>query len=257
MTETVDEKIVFENIIKFDEFRHFCKNEWEPRQEKGASIDWLEFDPTIDQYAIQDYDATTGKPFVILQKAPETIDDAFLVAHEITHVIIDFDKQNLQIKINPVIIKKFRDDAIRDMSIRLGSMFDDPRVDSFLMHKYNFDPDHFYAKVKLPDAKRHLTPSSEGQFDLDKLNQAMFYSQTKLQCELVKNEEAGREWGELERLYHRYRPNVEIMGNELYSMSNDIGYDTLEKQKLLFQSIIGKNYMIGGGWKLGDALHIE
>jgi hypothetical protein len=254
MTECIDERAVFEKILKFDEFRRFCENEWKPRAEQGASIDWA-IDSTLEHYALQDCDVTTGKPFVVLQHLPETLDDAFLVAHEMVHVIIALDNQCLQIKINNVIAQNYEANAILDMARRLGSMLDDPRVDSFLMHKYGFNPSHFYAKVKLSGAIKGLTPSSEGKFDLIRWNQAMFYSQTKSQCDLVKDdEEVAQKWEELENLYHLNRPSVERIGGELYSMAKETGYDTPEEQKILFQKIVD-NYKIDG-YSLSDILSI-
>jgi hypothetical protein len=58
----------------------------------------------------------------------------------------------------------------------------------------------------------------------------------------------------MKKLYEEKRPIVKRMGTELYSMVKETGYDTLEKQKMLFNKIADK-YSIDG-IKLNNILYV-
>lgn len=76
-----------------------------------------------------------------------------------------------------------------------------------------------------------------------------------LSWDLIKDDKAKRKWIKLKRKYQIKRPKTKIIGEELYSMANENGYGTLEKQRLLFNKIANK-YTIDG-IKLSDILVVQ
>ena len=93
MVDCLDESVILAEILKYDEFKNFYHNEWVTRKGHGAIIDWEEIDPACSQYAIQSFSAESGRPCIRFRHIPTTPDDAFLAAHEIGHVIRNFNKQ--------------------------------------------------------------------------------------------------------------------------------------------------------------------
>lgn len=63
------------------------------------------------------------------------------------------------------------------------------------------------------------------------VNRAMFYAQFTLQWDFIEDARALRNWRALKRQYQLKRPITKRIGEELYSMAKENGYDTLEKQK--------------------------
>jgi hypothetical protein len=253
----VDESEVVDKIIQFNEFKNFYNTKWKRLKENGKSIYWY-INPACKAYAAQGFYLSDGKhkPWIQLCELPETPDDAFLTAHEIEHVIMWFDGQYLDIKINPRIEGCFEEGAINDLACKLGSMFDDPLVDRFLQDEYHFNIFRRYTEFVIPKTKESLNSFGDSEYDLYRLANALFYSQFSLQADLIKDEDAEHLCSDLKELYKEKRPIAARMGEELYGIAKKIDYDTLEKQKTLFHKI-ADNYMIGGGHRLCDALYID
>jgi hypothetical protein len=138
----VDETIITWKILKFSEFERFYNVEWGPRK-TSVSIEW-HINPACSNFAASKIGAD-GAPQIELRRLPETFNDAFLVAHEIVHVIRDLDSQIIRFpRVNNIILYRYTIDDIADLASRIGSMFDDPIVDPFLQNNYGFDPAHHY-----------------------------------------------------------------------------------------------------------------
>lgn len=251
----VSETAIVDKILKFDAFERFYNAEWEPRKLSGSMV-W-KINPTCDGFAEQGIDETNDKLFIRLRKCPLSYDDAFLSAHEMVHAMDSLDGKQLKIAIyyDNIIIKRYGEKEIRDLAWRIGSMFDDPIVDLFLQEKYNFDPVHFYTKVKIPYTIRSINSSIEAANDLYRLKQALLYSQFALHFDSIKSANALYRWRRLKNLYQVKRPKVKIIGEMLYSMIKEEGYDTIEKQRLILKKI-GYLYTIDG-IKLNDILTSE
>lgn len=226
-----EEVVIIDKILKFNEFERFYRIEWETR---NISIDWW-IDPSCPQFALFSFE--DGKPFIELRHMPNNLNDAFLVAHEMVHVMKHHDGEMLEFMMSDLAARKIGQREIGDLAARFGSMFDDPIVDSFLQNKYNFNPAHFYAKIKVPDTIKSLNSHPEAIDDLYRLKQALLYSQFALQFDSIIDEKALREWRKLKRLYQRKRPNVTRMGEELYTITKENGYDTIERQRAVFNKI--------------------
>ena len=104
---------------------------------------------------------------------------------------------------------------------------------------------------------RHATLNSYGDspYEWHIFKEALFYSQFSLQCDAVKDVDSLRECYKLKEQYRISRPKGARIGEELYSMSKENGYDDINKQRKLFSKILN-NYRIKGV-KLGDILCIK
>ena len=192
----------------------------------------------------------------LLRQPPITLDDAFLVAHEMGHVIKYFDKQYIEFKKAPTpIAQLYKDEEIREMCGKLGSMFDDPLIDSFLQDKYHFNPARFYTNVLIPDTIESLNSYGDSPYEWHIFKKALFYSQFSLQWDSITDIDALHEWDKLKEQYKIRRPITAKIGEELYSMSKEIGYDKIEKQRQLCGKIFN-NYRIKS-IKLGDIVNMD
>ncbi|MFZ3148151.1 MAG: hypothetical protein WA137_03835 [Methanothrix sp.] len=255
MVERLDEPVIVDKILKYDEFKNFYHNEWVTRKKRGAIIVW-EIDPACPQYAIQGFSAGSNNLYIRLRYIPRTLNDAFLAAHEVGHVIKYFDKQYIEFdKAKTPIAQTYKDEELIEMGAKLGSMVDDPLIDSFLQDTYDFDPARFYIGVVIPDVNKSLNSYGDSPYEWHIFKEALFYSQFSLQCDAVKDVDSLRECYKLKEQYKISRPKGARIGEELYSMSKENGYDDLNKQRKLFSKIFNK-YRIKGA-KLGDILCIK
>jgi hypothetical protein len=249
----VDETIITRKILEFSEFKRFYHVEWEPRK-TSVSIEW-NINPSCSNFAASKIDAD-GVPQIELKHLPKTFDDAFLAAHEIVHIIRDLDNKIIRFPcVNNIILQRYTIDAMDDLASRIGSMFDDPIVDMFLQKEYGFAPAYHYIKEVIPDSLRRLDSLGDATDELIRLTNAMFYAQYSLQVEAIKNKEASRKWSVLKKRYKERRPIAQKIGEDLYSMAKENGYDTLDKQKSLF-NMIGDKYTLAG-IKIKDVLDVE
>jgi hypothetical protein len=253
MCEWFDESDIIRNILIYPEFNNFYNIEWIPRTRCGTTVVW-KTNSSCPQYAIQDIDIETGNPSIQLKSLPHTFDDAFLVAHELEHVIKLLDGQYLNIMINTNNERCYIPNAIKDLAFKLGSMFDDPIVDKFLQETYNFNLVSRYGQVVIPQTIESVNSSGDSQFDLYRLTQALFYSQLSLQMDLIRDENTLQRWHELIELYQSNRPIAKAMGERIYHMANDIGFDTIGKQRRLFRRIVNTHSI--DGHRLRDILSI-
>jgi len=254
MVDRLDESVILDDILKYDEFKSFYHNEWGTRKERGTIIDW-EIDPTCSQYAIQGFSTGNNNTYIRFRHLPSTLNDAFLAAHEMGHIIKYLDKQYIQFdKAKTPIAQIYKEEELIDMGAKLGSMLDDPLIDSFLQDNYGFDPAYFYTRVVIPDVSKSLNSYGDSPYEWHIFKEALFYSQFSLQCDAVKDVDALRECYQLKEQYRISRPKVARIGEELYSMSKENGYDDLIKQRRLFKEIFNK-YRIKS-IKLSDILRI-
>jgi len=119
-------------------------------------------------------------------------------------------------------------------------MVDDPIIDEFLQNAYNFKPGKFYSKERIPASIESLNHLGDPTEELQQLIRSLVYSQYALQWDLITNANSLRKWHNLKELYRSKRPVVTRIGEEIYIMSKEVGYDTLEKQIELFKKFSDK-----------------
>jgi len=236
----VDEDVIIGGLLKYKEFERFYYAEWEPKR-NDISIEW-EINPSCNGFASQRSDEIDGelKHFIQLRKMPKTSNDAFLVAHEVSHIMKYLDNQYLKFAVDRSINIKYKFDDIVELTFRIGSMFDDPIIDSFLQSVYGFKPAIHYVKVVIPDTVKSLNSSGDPIDELVRIKRALFYAQCSLQWGFITNANSLRKWQDLKELYRKKRPIVTGIGEEIYHMSKEIGYDTLEKQRELSNRLLDK-----------------
>lgn len=235
----VDELDVISRLLHLENFARFYSDEWEARNIK---IKWR-INSSCAMFAMQSFDKSKT-PCIVLRQLPsasETIDYSFLVAHEMGHVIKYFDNQYIEFdKALTPIAQIYREEEIIDMGNRLGSMVDDPLIDSFLQDKYGFNPARFYISVIMPDTNKSLDSCGDPPLEWHIFKKAVFFSQFSLQWDAIKDIDALSEWGSLKERYNIRRPRVARIGKELYSLSKDNGYSDAEKQRKPFRIIFNK-----------------
>ena len=179
-----------------------------------------------------------NKPFIEIRKLPETLEDVFLVAHEMCHAIKDFDGN--AINFGALQPSNYKKEELFDMSCKLGSMLDDPLIDSFLKDKYDFNPARFYANIIMPDINNSLDQYGDPTHEWHIFKRALLYAQFSLQMDSVSDIDVRNNWDELKVQYLTRRPLTAKIGEDIYMMSNRDGYDTKEKQRNLFNKIFNK-----------------
>lgn len=222
------ELAIISELLSFDEFARFYHDEWERR---NILIE-LKIDPLYQNFAM--YSKENNKPFIKIKEQPKTSDNAFLVAHEMCHAIKDFDGNAINFGAKRP--SNYKEEELFDISSKLGSMVDDPLVDSCLQ-KYGFDPARFYTNVLIPTSVESLCAGGDPSHDWYVFKNALLYSQYALQWDSMKD---SSEWEKLKEQYKIRRPKVTKIGEELYIMSNENGYDNPGKQRRLFNNILNK-----------------
>ncbi len=251
----ISENDVMSQILQFDSFSNFYYLEYAPRKET-TTINWY-LDPircyASNLYAYQGEDRRTGDPLIGLRRLPATHDEAFMVAHEMEHVFRKLDKLSLLIRPKQSVVE-YSVDALRDLACRIGSMFDDPLIDSNLQDQYLFDVAYHYSE----DINRSLvilnTPSGNPQTDIDILKYRIYYATRLLQYDSIKDLTALQKWQDYQKVFKSKLSEITKSGEELYHIVNEHGYDTIEKQRQIFNTIAYK-YTVNGV-NLGDLLHI-
>jgi hypothetical protein len=173
----IEEAKIFKELLKFKEFNNFINNEWENAKHEGTLVDWHDFNPSRPAFAYQDVE--NGRPFIELKYLPKARNDAFLVAHELMHVIRAFNGQCLRINVNNAGVYDLEE--IIDLARRIGSMLDDVLIDSFLQTNYSFNAANFYIDIKIPENIQSLNNSGDPINDIDRLRKVLYYTQSSLQ----------------------------------------------------------------------------
>lgn len=230
------ERTIIGRCLRFDAFNRFYQNEF---LNKNISIKCI-INSTCLNFAAQLFDRN-GNPYIEIRKIPETVDDVFLVAHEMGHAIKYFNNQYLFFdRAQTPIAQIYIDNEIIDMGCKLGSMLDDPLIDSFLKDKYDFDPAHFYITMIIPDLDNSLNQYGDPSYEWHIFKKALLYTQLSLQINLINDVESRKIWDGIKEKYKIRRPLTARIGEDLYSMANEYGYDIKEKQINLFNKIFNK-----------------
>ena len=236
----------------FREFQNFYFKEYEPIKKK-FSVDWYVFPDlwnTFRDYALQGVGKRTGNNYICLEWEPVTPNDAFLVAHELGHILRKYNRLRLHI------VSRSSTFETKKLAENFGSMLDDPLINSRLQDVYDFNPAYHYAEIELRDCITEVSGFQQGpENDIIRLLHIFFYTNQLLRWDSVKDAAAIEKWRKYQKLFRSKLNSIAKSSEELYSIVTEDGYDTLEKQKLLFNKIADK-YTIDG-IKLRDILYID
>lgn len=213
----------------------------EERMNKLGEILWR-VDPTMETMrAITAKDAYgITYPIIYMKDSNVSLDDAFIVAHEIMHLVLNDEGKTLIIYgKNPEITDK------------LQTMLEDSIVDSILQNKYGFNALKQYEMDF--EATRHVFvhPGKEPEEQLERIYLAIILSNTILKLRIIKERDNLKDlYAFLEGYKHLY-PNVSIISDQILSIVDEVGgLESIEQKKSVFFKISEK-------YNLGDILTIN
>jgi hypothetical protein len=225
----IDESEVVDNLRQSsDEFNKFYDKE----RPRAGRIKWC-FVPDLSKRhvaaAAHAFDQNGKCHKICLTSFPVKVDDAHVVAHEMAHAV--FAEEN-----NELIIYE-RKNPTPPLSPILGSMLEDPLVESILYKIYNFDLSKDLLRWKSIIEEKY---ENFGQPDnLYQLAEA-FNLANKMMCwKLIEDQEITRKLDKFLIWYsHPKRcPDVVSKGIELVAIMDSFGLDTLTQRETIFLEI--------------------
>lgn len=219
--------------LEFEEFSEFYHNRYEPFKRNRLPINWGHAIDMQGAYAYSAVDARTGMDVIFLAQLPTDYVDAFLIAHEISHVILKACGLSYNINSPP---------GYEIVAQNIKSLLEDPIVDSCLQGTYGFDLLKFYLYKEIPCEREIINTNSDESIidDISKLANTFCYAGKILKWELIDDDAAMCEWREYQLLHDRTYPNISSKGKELASLVKSHGFDTPEKRKQLASIIVDR-----------------
>jgi hypothetical protein len=235
--EQVDENDVVLNLKRSSpEFNRFYHEE---RMAKLGEILWR-VDP--DAGSLNKMKSITAKddlgisyPIIYINNSHIPIDDAFVVAHEIMHLVLNKEERSL------IVFGKNRvfTDAFQ-------TMLEDPLVDYILQNQYEFDVLKQYRTDFDVTIKDFEHPTEEPKEPLARVYLALVLSKTLLKLRMIKERDEIKDVYAFIEGYRRLNPNVSIISDEILSIIDSVGgIETIEGKKSAFMEITEK-YNLGG-----------
>lgn len=187
---------------------------------------------------------STGKIKCIIYLNPDSIEDPFIIAHEMGHPLLKRNESVIKIKTHV----PNKTNLILMQS--LSDMFQDPVVDLMLQDKYGFDLVAQYKK-DLRRRKKTIKQYSEPKDSILRIIETTDYVRYALYSILMKNEETSKAWSTFQAVSKLKRRITSKMGDEVINiiLENE-GVDTIEKQRTIFKKISEK-------YGLKDILYLE
>jgi hypothetical protein len=235
------EKFVIGKLLSSPQFSKFYLNE---REKISDCIYWTEIlDPKNNNRAqiLTGIDKNQKMYHVIsLRRIPASITEQFSVAHEIAHILIDI-KGSLGIR--PIRSRKDMDKPtisqkdFHSLASSVNSIFSDVQVNT-LLASYGFD----WTSHLILDMKKTLEGLKKWNKPLHPYNRLLlvsFYVSNALEYGILYGK--GKfEQTQYHKTYLNKLPQIVSDGDEIVEMINDIGYDTPEKHKIIYQYILEK-----------------
>lgn len=237
--EQVDEndivRILKRSSREFDLFYH------EERMEKLGEILWR-IDPEIgpankmrsitvkDVYGI-------SYPIIYMNDPDISIEDVFIVAHEIMHCVLTQEGNSLTIYGN---IGKFinAEQGSRFVS-QFQTMLEDSVVDTILQNKYNLNPLGQYLKSL--DLNKKEKWSEEPREKAAQIYMSFNITNNIMKWEIIKDRDSFHEWIAFLEMYRSHYPNVSEISNQILSIIDEVGgLESIEQKKSVFFKISEK-----------------
>jgi hypothetical protein len=230
------ESMVITPSLRFEEFSEFYHNGYEPLK-RDIVIGWGLAENMQGAYAYSAVDAHTGMDVIFLAQLPTDYVDAFLIAHEISHVILKACGLSYDIR-----VREGSPPGYEIVAQNIKSLLEDPIVDSCLQGTYGFDLLKFYLYKEIPCEREIINTNSDESIidDISKLANTFCYAGKILKWELIDDDAAMCKWREYQLLHDRTYPNISCKGKELASLAISHGFDTPEKRKQLTGMIINR-----------------
>jgi hypothetical protein len=170
----------------------------------------------------------TGAQVIRLRRIPAVLEDAVKIAHELEHLVLDTEGF-------PCTGALAQHETL---SSALNSMIHDPIVNSRLkLYGFDLQADH---EREVQEALRQLAscPRSPGD-RLGRMHWCFNYAGQILEWEIARGTADGAE-GRFQAWFDARYPDIAREGQQLLALVRNIGYDTPEKQTVLFREIIRK-----------------
>lgn len=237
--EQVDEMDVVFNLIKSsNEFNYFYSTE---RMEKLGEVSWR-IDPKIGP--IMKMRAITIKnqiglnyPIIYMNNPYISIEDVFIVAHEIMHCVLTQEGNSLTIYGN---MGKFinAEQGSRFVS-QFQTMLEDSVVDTILQNKYNLNPLGQYLKSL--DLNKKEKWSEEPKEKAAQIYMSFNITNNIMKWEIIKDRDSFNEWIAFLEMYRSHYPNVLEISNQILSIIDEVGgLESIEQKKSVFFKITEK-----------------
>lgn len=230
--EQVDETDVVLNLKRSSlEFNHFYHEE---RMNKLGEILWR-IDPEIgpvskmrsitapDDFGILD-------TIIYMNDASISIEDLFIVAHEIMHCVLTKEGRSVVIFAKTI--------GNRNLASCLQTMLEDPVVDSILQNKYKLDALSRYKNDL--DLIKNVKCVEEPKDRLVRLNMAFNITNNILKWETISDPGTLNDWRAFLGRYRVCNPNVSKISDDIISIIRETGLGNAEKSRSAFQKIIEK-----------------
>lgn len=205
------------------EFKIFYEEEF---INKIGSIGWI-YDSDMRQGIMAFYDAEENA--IHYKNHPASIEDAYLMAHEIMHVIRD---KELNM---PVV--KYNDYRYGDLAMSLKSLLEDQNVDRILRDKYNINLVPFYMTAI------DTVEGRSGEERKEKIFQVwngFVLANTMLKWDLITDQGALRRWRDHLKWYRKRYPNNYRIGKNISKIIRAIGLEDVEKHRDIAIKLIDK-----------------
>jgi hypothetical protein len=172
----------------------------------------------------------TGDFVIRLKNIPARIKDAVKIAHELQHCLDD---------VNGFPHVGFRENKYENLSSAINSMIHDPIVNQNL-GGYGFDLSQEYEKElkETLDQLKIIPPEPTDR--LSRVRWIINYAGHILERESSLNKEVARMDNRFESWFDDNYPKIALEGRSLLEMIRGIGFDTPQKQSVLFKRIIQK-----------------
>jgi hypothetical protein len=215
-------------------FREFYVNE----RDRAGRIEW-HFNPHLSEEIIAAdaahyYHIMEKYHEIHLRRFPVLVDDARLVAHEITHAILA--EENHSLLIQPC------DERNRALSTYLDTMFEDPVVDSFLLERYQLDLTRDCLR-RLPIIRRAWETQPEPLDRLPRLETGLLLASQMMKWRLITDSDALQRWSEYLVWFSDKCPNIFLIAVGFVATIKKFGLGSLDTRKEAFNEIV-KNYQL-------------
>lgn len=237
--EQVDEndivRILKKSSREFDLFYH------EERMKKLGEILWC-IDPEIDpvnkmrSMTVKDvYDISY--PIIYMNDPNISIEDVFIVAHEIMHCVLTQEGNSLAIYGN---IGKFTNaEQGRKFVSEFQTMLEDSVVDSILQNKYNLSPLGQY--LKSIDLNKKDEWSEEPTEKAAQIYMSFNITNNIMKWKIIKDSDSSNKWFDFLDMYRRHYPNVSIISDQILSIIKEVGgLESIGQKKSVFSKISEK-----------------
>ncbi len=218
-------------LWKSDIFRKFYDSE---RPKIAKALYWVEEPALPEGITGRETSDESGAHVIRLRRVPAAVRDAWLIAHELGHAVIDE-------KGFPV--TGVRDLRLEPLSSALNSMIHDPLVDAGLLGAYGLD---LKAKFReeAAEARRNLEELAEEPRGLGRVHWVFNYTSTIIDFGLAYGDvDPGTD--EFVSWFQNRYPSVAAEARNLVEQVRAMGYETLAQAVTLLRAIV-ERYEISG-----------